>query len=336
MNTPLVCIIAPVYNAEKYLSTSVESVIQQDYKNWRLILVNDCSTDKSDIICRKLQQEDNRIVYLPQKKNRGPAHTRNVGIDEAINIGADYLAFIDSDDTYCTAFLSTMLHTAIEHHADIVWCNIRETKYGKEESSNNVNHDLPINVAADYKQLIKCFFENRNGLGSMVNKLYSTSFITQNKLRINEERVRAEDWEFNLIAFQCNPIVIPIEDALYNYIRHTLPSVTSTYRENDYEMFWRSRELQIEAANRIGINYDHDDFDSQMMYHIIDHLKSLKNSDMSYVKERYNYILGDSRLRFFLSSQTNKTRLLPKSYILLYWALKFNSYRMVKFLRLWK
>ena len=69
---PLVSIITPVYNAEKYLEETILSVINQSYKNWELLLIDDCSTDKSYGIIQKYLKVDNRIKCLKNEKNNGP------------------------------------------------------------------------------------------------------------------------------------------------------------------------------------------------------------------------------------------------------------------------
>ena len=79
----LVSIITPVYNAEKYLEETILSVINQSYKNWELLLIDDCSTDKSYEIIQKYLKTDKRIKYLKNEKNSGPAITRNRGLENS-------------------------------------------------------------------------------------------------------------------------------------------------------------------------------------------------------------------------------------------------------------
>ena len=91
----LVSIITPVYNAEKYLEETILSVINQSYKNWELLLIDDCSTDKSYEIIQEYLKIDKRIKYLKNERNSGPAITRNRGLE---NSKGEYIAFLDSDD----------------------------------------------------------------------------------------------------------------------------------------------------------------------------------------------------------------------------------------------
>lgn len=108
-----ISIVVPVYNAEEYLSRCVTSILQQSYKSFELILINDGSTDKSGEICDKFKSLDQRIVTI-HKKNSGVSDTRNLGINLAKN---PYICFIDADDYIEKEYLNRLLENK---HADLV------------------------------------------------------------------------------------------------------------------------------------------------------------------------------------------------------------------------
>ena len=91
----LFSIIIPVYNAEKHLDTCIQSVLNQDFDNFEIILVNDCSTDKSGNICDSFSKRYQQIKVIHQKNNCGVAFSRNAGIKTA---NGQYIRFLDSDD----------------------------------------------------------------------------------------------------------------------------------------------------------------------------------------------------------------------------------------------
>lgn len=255
----MVSIIIPVYNASKHLKKTVGAILSQSVSDWTLILIDDCSTDDSYEICRQFAAEDNRIVALQNDSNSGPAIARNKGIDYATKrsaVGADYLSFIDSDDTVTEDYVEKLYSKAIQFQADIVWCNYWEYNYGNEQQKRLQSHQLPEQEILRKDYLLSLFFESPSGLGSLCNKLYSIDFIKQAGVCLNPDRVRAEDWEFNLMLFQKGPRVVAIEDALYNYIHYSQPSIMSTFRPKDYEMFWRSRKLLEEMAENNNIRYN--------------------------------------------------------------------------------
>src|SRR5690606_10832622 len=92
----LVSIVMPCYNAEKYITETVNSVINQTYKNWELIIVNDGSTDNSLNMIKEFAANDNRISFI-DKSNSGVSDSRNKGLEKA---KGEYIAFLDADDTW--------------------------------------------------------------------------------------------------------------------------------------------------------------------------------------------------------------------------------------------
>ena len=101
----LVSIIMPSWNTGKYIAKSMESVINQSYENWELIIVDDCSTDNTDDVV-KSYLKDGRIKYLKNDKNSGAALTRNKALREA---QGEWVAFLDSDDLWMPGKLERQL-----------------------------------------------------------------------------------------------------------------------------------------------------------------------------------------------------------------------------------
>lgn len=94
---PVISIVTPVFNTEKYLRDCIDSVIKQTYSNWELILINDCSTDNSQQIIDEFSNLDSRVIGVQNEVNLGSGETRNKGIREA---KGRYLCFLDSDDRW--------------------------------------------------------------------------------------------------------------------------------------------------------------------------------------------------------------------------------------------
>lgn len=295
-----VYVIIPVYNAEEHLTETVRSLQAQTLREWMLLLIEDCSKDGSLDLCRRFAEEDSRIKVLSNESNCGPAVTRNKGIDYAVACGARYLSFVDSDDTVTSDYLEKLVSVAEKSRADIVWCNYWEYDYDSRRKKE-CRHHLACGEWLDNKELLRLFFKGSIGLGSLCNKLYRVEFVTRTGIRLNPERVRAEDWEFNLMLFQQSPRVVAVDDVLYNYIHYPRPSVMSSYRANDFEMFWRSRWLLCEMAAAADISYDIRREDDTMLYNTINHLLILsKASGVPDKKAEFRKIVRDPRLQRLL------------------------------------
>lgn len=106
----LVSIIMPSWNTEKFIGESIESVLRQTYKNWELIIVDDCSTDNTDKVVHSFK--DPRIRYFHNKKNSGAAITRNHALQKA---KGEWVAFLDSDDLWMPEKLELQLRFMQEH-----------------------------------------------------------------------------------------------------------------------------------------------------------------------------------------------------------------------------
>ena len=143
----LVSIIMPAYNAEKYIEEAIQSVLKQTYTNWELIIVNDCSTDKTEQIIKKYQEQDQRIRLCSLTKNQGVANARNTAIKNAVG---RYLAFLDSDDIW--------LHEKLEKQIDFMKVNnyvFTYHQYRHFASSDKVGEIVKIPSQLDYKDALK-------------------------------------------------------------------------------------------------------------------------------------------------------------------------------------
>ena len=127
-NKPLISIIVPVYNAEKYLSRCINSILLQSFQSFEVILIDDGSSDNSGLICDKFSVEDNRVRVL-HTENYGVVHARERGVH---NSCGEYIVFVDADDTLCENALSTMFFFQVEHDIDIL---VTAKHYIEEESS---------------------------------------------------------------------------------------------------------------------------------------------------------------------------------------------------------
>lgn len=130
---PLISVIVPVYNVEKYLPKCIESICGQTFHNLEIILVDDGSTDDSGKICDFYKEKDARICVV-HKKNGGLSDARNVGIDKC---NGEYIAFIDSDDYVMREYFEYLYALVERYNSDISICNCSYVYDGTESVDKN-------------------------------------------------------------------------------------------------------------------------------------------------------------------------------------------------------
>ena len=127
MENKLISIIVPVYNVEEYLKQCLDSILEQTFSDYEVILVNDGSTDNSGLICQEYAEKDSRIRYF-EKENGGLSDARNYGIEQA---QGEYLTFVDSDDFLDKMHLNVLYTALVNNNVDISIVN-----YANYQTSN--------------------------------------------------------------------------------------------------------------------------------------------------------------------------------------------------------
>ena len=135
---PLISVIVPIYNVEKYLDRCVDSIINQTYKSLEIILVDDGSPDNCPQMCDDYAKKDSKIKVV-HKENGGLSDARNVGMKVATG---EYVSFIDSDDYISLDFYETLLQTMIDNDSDIVECSV--VKFYENEKFDEYSDDLKV------------------------------------------------------------------------------------------------------------------------------------------------------------------------------------------------
>ena len=147
MEEYLVSIITPVYNAEKFLLETLETVLAQTYKNWEWFLVDDCSTDNSAEIIKKIAKEDKRIKYVKLDENSGAAVARNKGLE--LSKGR-FIAFLDADDLWRPNKTEFQVNYMIKNNYGFTCCD-----YDKcEEDGTSLNKIIRLPEKINYNQLL--------------------------------------------------------------------------------------------------------------------------------------------------------------------------------------
>ncbi len=174
MNNPLISIIIPVYNVEKYIDKCIMSVLQQTYTNIEIYLVDDGSTDKSGSICDQYAKKDSRIIVI-HKENGGLSSARNAALDV---IHGEYITFVDSDDFVSDNYVAFLYEILQKESADVSVCQMFEFFDETGLSDDNLHKTEIVNPMSS-KEAITKFLLQKNLYASAWGKLYRKEIFEQ-------------------------------------------------------------------------------------------------------------------------------------------------------------
>ena len=226
-NNPLVSIIMPVYNAEKYLEEAIESVLNQTYTDFELILINDRSVDNSKKICNEYMKKDSRIILLENNtENHGPGSTRNIGLDNATG---EFIYFMDADDWIEKELLQSAVNRIQETNADIVQFGVVYEKNGENNSVQYCQKGKSLLTKDDIKENFLDFWNE------VKNSLWINLFQRETVKTVRFENIiDGEDISYIMDAL-CNAEKIAyISKVLYHY-RYVEGSVSHRWNEEDFD-----------------------------------------------------------------------------------------------------
>lgn len=144
----LISIISPSYNSSDFIEETIDSIIAQTYRNWELIVVDDCSKDNTVSILKKLTETDSRIKYFMNATNQGAAISRNIGLE---NAGGRFIAFLDSDDLWFPEKLEIQINFMLSNT-----CPISFTSYELiDEKGLQLDKKIQTVENIDYKGYMK-------------------------------------------------------------------------------------------------------------------------------------------------------------------------------------
>lgn len=228
---PFISIIVPVYNAEETLNRCIDSIINQTYTNWELLLINDGSNDNSGNICDEYVTRDKRIKVF-HKNNEGASSARNLGLD---NVSGDWITFCDSDDFVYPEWLNNYVEN-ISDDIELICQGFECDKILIDELKDT--RIFGLNYKGDVKegvlQLNKIY-----SLGYTVVKLFRRNIIESNKLRFDVSYNYWEDQEFCFKYFSCIKNIVCTDKVGYFYF---LPNWKQKYH-NKNNMFYLYKSL---------------------------------------------------------------------------------------------
>lgn len=213
-----VSVVVPVYNAEQYLKKCLDSLVNQKFDDYELILVNDCSTDASRKIIDEYKNRYEFIAVYENEKNKGLSYTRNYGIQKATG---EYILFVDSDDWLIGDKVLNLLYvTAIDKDLDLLRYRI-----------NIDNTKLPLADTSDGKTLFMRLVNELSYRWESVRNFVKKELLEAADIRFDEKIYGCEDLVFSTRLILASKRCLEIEDKLYFYYQHP-GSITQSHISN--------------------------------------------------------------------------------------------------------
>jgi glycosyltransferase involved in cell wall biosynthesis len=300
-----VSVIIPVYNLDKYIGRCLDSLLNQDFSDYEIIVVNDGSTDNTETVCKEYENKY-PIIKLINKKNGGVSSARNEGINAS---SGDYLMFVDGDDYVTENYISTMYKFQIENPDQLIVCDM----FKKTESSTEFNKSLR-NAAITKPSLYPkedFYLLYKFGLsGFPVNKIYSKEKIISSNIYFDTSLALGEDALFVIQYYKtCKGFMI-LPDPLYYYCILN-SGAAMKYRKDRFNQICPSFSVRLPLIKEEHLPEYCDAF----LYDFISCLKNTfdkRNTDSFFKKIKYNNSILKSKEFIFCLDHASKKNESPK------------------------
>lgn len=289
---PKISIIMPVYNKARYIEKTINSILSQTYKDFELIIVDDGSTDGSELICDKFEQMDSRVKVF-HIENGGVSNARNIGIE---NAGGEYIQFIDSDDYISENMIYDLCQIIENYTPDIIISGVKKV----DRMGNEIIEILPMmSGIKDRYTMMENFAEEQKNTGiygCVSNKLIKKSIIDKYKVRFNTNIWLAEDLDFYLELYNYTSKIYFHQKSYYYYLQEAENSSTTSDKKNNYLL---QAKIILKEKNMLKKN-------NSLNYNNLKNVDEvITNFIMSYIYDVFNYNNSDYR-RFLEDIICNK------------------------------
>lgn len=220
-------IILPIYKVEKYLRPCVDTILNQTYKDFEIILVDDGSPDSCPQICDEYASIDKRVKVI-HKKNGGQADARNVGLDSA---SGDYICYVDSDDYFASNKVLELLADKAKTNPDIVHYKFMEW-YESDGHIAKCRFDYNVKTEGCSVAEIYCDLIDKDAYyNSAWSKIIRRELLMDNNIRF-EKGIVGEDNEWYYHVIMVAKSLILVDEPLYVYRRRQGSTTTTASRKN--------------------------------------------------------------------------------------------------------
>lgn len=310
----MISIIVPVYNVEKTLELCVKSILNQTYKDFELLLIDDGSTDKSSMICDSFTNVDSRIkVY--HKQNEGLSETRNFGIKHSVG---DYILFIDSDDFIHKDFCKSLISLKDSYNAQIISSDIVHFRLLDElDELNKMKREQKIEIY-EGDNILKEYFFPKSSIRifhTLCNKLYDRKLFKD--LWFEKGRLHEDLYITYKLLNRSNKLILT-NYPYYFYFRGNENSICNNYGEkNLIDQYNATMNMYSDLRNNANIYHE-------LVYFVInqflnwitlskkiiqtENVNRIKKSMTAWIEKNYKkckYLSIKKRIRIFIMLKLN-------------------------------
>lgn len=252
---PYFSIVMPVYNGEKYIDRMLKGILNQTFSDWELIVVDDCSGDKSPDIVSEAAKNDGRIRLVCQEKNNGVSSARNRGIEEA---RGKYLWFADADDSVDTELLNKVRQSLEINPAKLVIFGLIEEYYdvkGNYQYSHPVSHSEKYFHTSSELRKEMIYLERETLYGYPWNKIYDLKYLKKKGIIFSDYKDAKfiEDIKFNIEYCMDIDTMNIMEFCPYHYAKRMQSNLTNEYVKDYFKFHRRRIELLLRQYSYWGL-----------------------------------------------------------------------------------
>lgn len=312
-----------MYGVEAFIARAIESVQQQTFTDWELLIVNDGTKDRSREIAAKYEKQDERIRII-DKPNGGLTSARLKGLEFA---QGDYFSFIDSDDTLHPDYLEVLYSNIQKYGADVCMCSYN-TVHGENTTSQHLYFTEKTTILEGDDICAKYFLPQIPSVKA--DAVFLPSFMWLRMFRkgvikecmfVSEREVYKEDLAFSARIFKELNRVVVLNTPLYNYYVND-GSLTQKYRDNAWGMMLSlTKEIKQSLSTCPKIKSD-DRMKGQMISAIHYALMNAARLDYRGFKNEYNIVRSNQEVKWIIGNLS--CRGLRKAYLVLLISLKMN------------
>jgi glycosyltransferase involved in cell wall biosynthesis len=243
---PIVSIIVPIHNTEKYLCRCVDSILAQSFTDFECILINDGSVDGSPSICDAYSVRDSRIVVIHQQ-NRGVSAARNAGLDIA---RGEWISFVDSDDWCEPEMFAILYENAVREKADVSICGVKRVGNSKSLLRNKKRHGK--HFFSGFRALL-IMYSGKMFDTSAFAKMVHSKFFFERKIRYDERICYSEDALLYYEIFKNATRVVCSTMSCYNYFINpdSITGIKELTKERKTAFLAYDKMLSLEGNKKI-------------------------------------------------------------------------------------